>query len=82
MSDCAVCAAPGRWRPASRIALCDSCADETPAKISRGEFDPLYWGSAFGDVPEGTRREFYSDYLTSACDFEEYLDHTIEDGAP
>lgn len=52
--------------------LCKSCAADTPKKISRSEFDNVYWN---GDktVPEAIRREFYSDYLSSSNTLEEYI---------
>ena len=60
--------------------MCDQCQSETPDKMSRVEFDKQYWGeSDMGDVPECTRREFYSDYRVSVLSFSDYCDETTKD---
>ena len=56
------------YRRAKRQALCRSCNADTPAKVGRESFDKIYWrGCPDNDPPEGIRREFYADYLTSHC---------------
>ena len=71
---CTVCA-----NATDNAMMCDQCADETPDKMSRAEFDIKYWGvSDWGDVPECTRREFYSDYRVSKHTLDEYVLVTTE----
>jgi hypothetical protein len=55
------------FRGRSRMALCESCHTDTPRKVSREEFDRVFWGTGpeAADVHESTRREFYDDYRTS-----------------
>lgn len=60
-----------------RMALCPSCLSETPAKLSRSQFDLAYWGEGYeAIVPASTRREFYEDYLTSMFTLDQYIAET------
>ena len=58
-----------------RGALCASCAKDTPAKVSRAEFDAAYWDEA-DDVEEATRAAFYEDYRASTYSLEVYIEKT------
>ena len=65
------------YRPNQRQVLCDHCAENTPAKVSRSEFDKAYWNEPEAEQPpESTKREFYSDYLTSCNTLREYITAT------
>jgi len=55
--------------------LCPGCCKATPIKITRTRFDELYWKND-PNVPACTKKEFYSDYLTSDNNFEDYLKST------
>ena len=65
------------------MALCPSCVREaeengTEAKMSRVDFEAKYWVTEDGtnyteEVPMSTRREFYSDYLSSLGTFAKYV---------
>lgn len=61
------------------LTLCDPCATDTPDKVSRIMFDRLYWGVDYLDVPECTRREFYSDYMHGVDTLDEYIRTTTEE---
>ena len=60
------------YRAKKRQSLCDACNRETPNKIGRDEFSRRYWGAGYETVPPGTLREFYSDYLASMHNFNDY----------
>lgn len=63
---CSICGtSDAQYRNRSRLVLCRSCHEDTPSKVSREEFDRLYWESAAESVPLSTRNEFWSDYKTS-----------------
>lgn len=66
------------YRPSKRQTLCTVCDEETPRKVGREAFDKRYWGTgkAADEVPEGTKKEFYSDYLTSNSTLEKYVEST------
>ena len=66
-----------RYYPEKRQSLCADCAKHTPSKIGRTEFDRKYWGVKFAETPEGIRKEFYSDYLTSGSSFTKYKQETV-----
>lgn len=53
------------FRGRSCMVLCPSCHRDTPAKVSRLDFDRLYWGAEAESVPLSTRNEFYDDYRCS-----------------
>ena len=53
-----------RYYSTKRQTLCQSCAKDTPAKVSRETFDREYW-SGDDDVNDAIKREFYADYLAS-----------------
>ena len=75
---CKICASgDATYRPAQRQTLCEHCAADTPRKAGRESFDKRYWGARYKEVSEGTRREFYSDYLTSTCTVDEYIKQTV-----
>lgn len=76
--ECRICGTETNvaYRARKRQALCDTCNRETPNKIGRAVFDARYWGSGYRNVPLGTRREFYSDYLASMDNFEAYRTST------
>lgn len=60
------------------MALCLRCEMDTPPKVGRAEFDRVYWGSGFANVPESTRREFYDDYRTSTLRLKSYIAATTK----
>jgi hypothetical protein len=83
MSYCRICGDEKnvRYRPAQGQSLCNSCWQDTPAKVSRESFERAYWKRDDGsdgreDVPESTRREFYADYLASTNTLKDYLAST------
>ena len=65
-----------RFYARNRGALCGSCAEDTPAKVGRATFDREYWGKESANVPESTKREFYSDYRASSNNLAEYIEAT------
>lgn len=78
---CRICGEEERaeYYPSKRQALCRSCAGDTPRKMPRSTFDKRYWGRELSTVPEGTRREFYSDYLACSGSFARYVEDTTAD---
>lgn len=64
-----------RYYATKRQSLCRFCAKDTPEKVGRSTFDKQYWGADV-DVPESTRREFYSDYLSSSETVTDYIAST------
>lgn len=64
------------WRASQRQALCEACVANTPAKVSRSEFEKIYWSGHADTVPAGIRREFYSDYLSSDLTLTQYVKAT------
>lgn len=60
------------------MTLCEHCAERTPDKLTKVEFDEQYWGVDFDNVPYDVRKEFYQDYMTSFSTFEEYVRDTTE----
>jgi hypothetical protein len=66
---CQICGAEtSAYRNRSRMVLCGTCHKTTPAKVTRDEFDSLFWVSddpTEMPPPEGIRREFYEDYQAS-----------------
>jgi len=66
-----------KFRLRSLMSLCATCHSTTPKKASRDYFDKKYWGKYAKDVPERTKREFFSDYKTSSCkSVAEYYEQT------
>lgn len=59
--------------------MCDACSKETPRKAGRVAFDRKYWGVGVDSVPPSTKREFYSDYLSSTQTLDAYIDATTEE---
>ncbi len=59
-----------------RGALCASCAKDTPAKVSRAEFDAAYWDEG-DDAHELTRAAFYEDYRASSFSLTAYIAKTV-----
>jgi len=58
------------------MSLCDSCHGDTPAKVSREEFERVYWAGD-EDCPRAIRNEFWDDYRASRyATVEEYRDAT------
>jgi ribosome-binding protein aMBF1 (putative translation factor) len=53
------------YRDRSRMVLCPSCHEDTPAKVGRAEFELDYWEGQAETVPPGIRREFWEDYRAS-----------------
>lgn len=45
--------------------LCTECSSEIPRKVSREEFERLYWNEGVDQVPHAFRREFWEDYQQS-----------------
>jgi hypothetical protein len=74
---CRVCGAgPERGTQFSSkhgMALCILCEQDTPIKVTMDEFNRLYWGAGFENVPLSTRREFFSDYMTSTLTLKQYI---------
>lgn len=63
--------------PRKRQTLCESCAADTPNKISRAVFDRAYWSDGGADgPPEAILRDFYEDYLRSNLGFRAYVNRT------
>ena len=75
---CRICGTENdvKWHAQNRGALCASCAETTPPKVGRAEFDAAYWGAEAATVPESTRREFYSDYRASCDTLAGYTERT------
>ena len=69
-----------KYRGGNRGMLCDSCAADTPAKVDRARFDAEYWGAEASNVPESTKREFYSDYRASSNTLADYITTTTTEG--
>jgi monomeric isocitrate dehydrogenase len=63
-------------RTGRRGLLCDSCAADTPAKVSREAFDAAYWDKG-DDAHEPTRAAFYEDYRASSFTLEAYIAQTV-----
>ena len=68
MPYCRICGdeAGVEFRPSARQSLCKSCAQDTPEKVSRSEFEAAYWVDVDGkpvaeETPAAIRREFYND---------------------
>jgi len=59
-----------------RGVLCASCAADTPAKVSRAEFDAACWDEG-DDAHEPTRAAFYEDYRASSFTLEAYIAQTV-----
>lgn len=64
--------------------LCRPCAQETPDKVTKEEFEASYWRNEDGScgaetVPPAIRKEFYSDYLASTNDLESYCKTTVSE---
>ena len=86
MSYCRICGAEGyeengvKWFPFKHNTLCASCADDTPNKVSREEFDATYWLGEDGQIDQtimhSTKREFYDDYKSSNLTLEQYIART------
>jgi ribosome-binding protein aMBF1 (putative translation factor) len=53
------------FRARSGMILCPSCHEDTPAKVSRTEFELDYWEGQAETVPTAIRREFWEDYRAS-----------------
>ena len=66
-----------KYYTAKRQALCNYCATGTPQKVSRASFDNYYWEKPH-EVPEGVKRDFYDDYITSQCNLKQYKEQTTE----
>lgn len=77
---CRICGTENntKFYPSKRQTLCSCCAEDTPRKAGRESFDRQYWGAKFEDVPNGIRREFYSDYLASNLTLSQYKESTTE----
>ena len=78
---CKICGTVYEVKPRKgpRMTLCDQCAKGTPRKASRERFDAVYWGRERRSVPESIKREFYSDYKTSVCTLQQYVDQTTNE---
>jgi hypothetical protein len=55
--------------------ICKTCYKGMPKKVSKDIFDLVYWQND-KKIPEGVKKEFYSDYLYSLADLETYLEQT------
>jgi hypothetical protein len=78
--NCKICGSEqAQFRDGNRGALCNSCFENTPVKVTRKQFDMEYWGIEAFKVPECTKKEFYSDYLSSTKRIEEYTKATSEE---
>lgn len=65
---CRVCGSEkSEYVPTRRMSLCEICLADTPAKVSREEFEREYWDGQPEEVPSGVRISFWQDYLTSTC---------------
>ena len=74
---CSICGESAVFRAPQRSILCDACLATTPPKVSREEFVRVYFK---GDdtVTWSVLKEFYSDYLASECNLEQYVKETTE----
>jgi hypothetical protein len=68
MPMCRVCGDENgaRYRARSRMVLCDSCHQDTPAKVARDEFERLFWDGLADTIPLAVRNEFWDDYRASS----------------
>ena len=74
---CRICGVEGaEYRRRSHLFLCKPCAESTPRKMSRPNFDKKYWGAGFRSVPLSIRKEFYDDYRKSSSTYIEYVEST------
>lgn len=64
-----------RPRGRNRGFLCDSCAEDTPAKVCFETFKAKYF-SDDPNVPRAIARDFYDDYRSSTHNLEEYIEKT------
>jgi hypothetical protein len=75
--NCYICGTPTTnisWNKGAR-ALCKACDETTPVKVSFSEFVRVYFKDD-PSVPYSTRREFFSDYLSSTYTLEQYIAET------
>jgi len=77
---CRICGTDRRvdYRRGPKMVLCTSCTKDTPRKASRITFDKAYWGAGATEVSESIKKEFYSDYKTSTCTVQQYIDQTTD----
>jgi hypothetical protein len=78
---CRVCGDDGetvKYRSGKHQSLCRWCNRDTPRKVTREEFERVYWAGPPGieTVPHSTRRDFWEDYLASECTLAEYVEQT------
>jgi len=77
MTECRVCGdEEATYRGVQRQTMCEACRKGTPAKVGRAAFESQYWEGKAEEVPLSTRREFYSDYLTSTYTMRAYIKAT------
>lgn len=81
MSYCRVCGDESNvtYHARSGQFLCRCCAEDTPTKVTREEFDRAYWASyPDGELSpcESVRREFYEDYQWSTHTLDSYIRET------
>ena len=78
MSMCRICGDENaNYNDSLKQIICSRCAEGTPMKITRQEFDERYWDSS-DEVPKSVKREFYEDYLSSVYAFDMYKQLTSE----
>lgn len=62
-----------RYIAKGSMVLCPTCCAETPDKVSRLEFDKLYWDGDSESVAPAMRKSFYEDYLMSNMTLGDYV---------
>lgn len=67
-----------RYYPSKHNSLCPCCASDTPRKVRFELFNRIYFAGD-RDCPESTRKEFYTDYLSSKYNLRDYMAKTISD---
>ncbi len=71
---CRICGSErnARYRASKLQFLCKECNKDTPKKISYDDFTEKFWRND-DNVPFSMKREFYQDYLSSCCTYDEYV---------
>jgi len=73
MLTCRICGSePAKIMSNKQFSLCSTCNKDTPPKLSQLDFDVAYWSNA-SQVPHYVRRDFYSDYVHSSHEVNDYI---------
>ena len=78
MSSCTICASTVKvaHRKHCMMTLCEICSEDTPKKLTREQFDRIYWGARVSEVATNVKREFYDDYKKSTLNVFDYIMET------